>query len=163
MMENSSKALIIAGAIIIGVLIIAVAMFVYNSSSLTINEYMTVMSTSEIEAYNVEYTMYDGEQTGTNIKALLRKIISKVNLNKDETTQIPGVYFENFKDGKKINSGLPKNGDSSDYLEKLQAIQSSVDTKHKYWIEVNYQTNGLIDYINISYDSNNLIKPMKRN
>lgn len=163
MMENSSKALIIAGTIIIGVLIIAVAIFVYNSAAVSIKDSMIPISTSEIEAFNAEYTMYDGEQTGTNIKALLRKIISKVDLNKDETTQIPGVYFENFKDGKKINSGLPKNGDCSAYLEKLQAIQSSVDTKHKYWIEVNYQKNGLIDYINISYDSNNLIKPMKRN
>lgn len=162
-MENSSKALIIAGAIIICVLLVAVGMFIYNSAGSSIDDSMTAMSTSEIEAHNSEYTMYDGEQTGSNVKSLIRIIISNANLNKDEVAQIPGVYFEDFKNKKNLDSGLPVDGDSSAYLDGLQAIQSSIDVKHKYWVEVNYQKNGLIDYINISYDQNNLIEPMKRN
>lgn len=162
-MENSSKALLIAGAIIICVLMVAVGMYIYNSAGSSIDDSMTVMSTHEIEAHNAEYTMYDGEQTGANVKALFRILISNSNLNKDENTQIPGVYFEDVKHGKELDSGLPENGDNSSYLDAIQTIQSNVDSRHKYWVEINYQKNGLIDYINISYDSNNLIEPMKRN
>ena len=161
-MENSSKALLIAGAIIICVLLVTVGLFTYNRAGTSINDSMMAMSISEIEAHNAEYIMYDGEQTGSNVKSLIRIIISNANLNKDEVTQIPGVYFEDIENGENIDSGLPENGDSTTYLEELQTIQSSIDAKHKYWIELNYQKNGLIDYINISYDSNKLIEPMKR-
>lgn len=162
-MENSSKALLIAGAIIICVLLVAVGMFIYNSAGASIDDSMTAMSTSEIEAHNAEYTMYDGEQTGANVKALCRIVISNANLNKDEVAQIPGIYFEDIKHNENLDSGLPEEGNTSEYLDAIQEIQSSVDTKHKYWVEVNYQKNGLIDYINISYDPNDLIEPMKRN
>ena len=162
-MENSSKALMIAGAIIICVLIVSIGMFIYSKSNASIDDAMTTMSTSEIEAHNAEYTMYDSEQTGSNVKALLRIVVSNANLYKDEVTKIPGVYFQDVKHGKNLDSGLPEDGDNTEYLNTLQAIQSNIDTRHNYWIEVNYQKNGLIDYINISYDQDNLIEPVKRN
>ena len=162
-MENITKALIIAGAIIICVLLVFVGMFVYNSSGSSIEDSMSSMSTHEIETHNSEYTMYDGEQVGANIKSLVRIIISNARLNKDEVTKIPGVYFEDIKTNKNIDTSLPENGNISSYLAMLETIQSSIDTKHKYWVEVNYQKNGLIDYINISYDQEKIIEPMQRN
>lgn len=162
-MENSSKALMIAGAIIMCVLLVSIGMFVYSKSSNSMEDSMTVMSTHEIEAHNSEYTMYDSEQTGANVKSLLRIVVSNANLYKDEVTKIPGVYFEDVKHSRNLDSGLPEAGDNENYLDTLQVIQSSIDTKHKYWVEVNYQKNGLIDYINISYDPNNLVEPIKRN
>lgn len=162
-MENVTKALIIAGAIIICVLLVFVGMFVYNSSGSSIEDSMSSMSTHEIETHNSEYTMYDGEQVGANIKSLVRIIISNARLNKDEVTKIPGVYFEDIKTNKNIDTSLPENGNISSYLAMLETIQSSIDTKHKYWVEVNYQKNGLIDYINISYDQEKIIEPMQRN
>ena len=44
-MENASKALIIAGAILLSILIIAIGMFIYNSASSTITDSLTSMST----------------------------------------------------------------------------------------------------------------------
>ena len=162
-MENTSKALLIAGAILLCILIIVIGMFIYNSAGISIDDSIEGMSTNEIEAYNSEFTMYDGEQVGTNIKSLIRIIISNAGLNKDEVAKIPGVCFEDIKSNKNIETSLPENGNISSYLAMLQTIQSSIDTNHKYWVEVNYQKNGLIDYINISYDSKNPIEPMKRN
>ncbi|MBR3614269.1 MAG: hypothetical protein IKL55_03730 [Clostridia bacterium] len=162
-MENSSKALIIAGALLISILIIAVGMFVFNGANSSITDTMSAMSTQEIETFNAKYSIYEGEQTGSNVKSLIGVLISNSNSNKDENIKIPGVYFEEKGNSKFKNSGLPENGENSTYIEALQNIKLSIENKHKYWIEVSYQNNGLIDYINISYDKNKIIKPMSRN
>lgn len=57
-MENASKALIIAGAIILAVLIIILGMYFYNQAarvgkSVNMTEY-------EIQQFNSKFTMYEG-------------------------------------------------------------------------------------------------------
>ena len=160
-MENASKSLLIAGSILVCILIIAVGMYIYNSSGSSIQASVATMSTSEIEAYNVKYTMYEGEQTGANIKSLMGVLVSNASTNEDENSKIPGVSLE--KDKKILDSGIPENGETSNYLDSLQDMKQNLENKHKYWVEVSYQKNGLIDYINISYDKDQVIEPMSRN
>ena len=163
-MENASKALLIAGAILICILLVAVGMYIFNGSNSSIESSIATMSTQEIETFNTKYTMYEGEQSGANVKALLGTLISNSNTNKGEITKIPGVYFENYKNNKeKIDSSLPIDGENAEYLDVLQNIKHNIDNKHKYWVEFNFQNNGLIDYVNISYDKNHIIEPMSRN
>lgn len=160
-MENTSKSLLIAGAILLCILIVAVGMYIYNTSGASIQTSISTMSTSEIEAYNVKYTMYEGEQTGSNVKSLVGVLISNASTNEDENTRIPGLYIEN--NGEYLDSGLPEDGEISPYLNALQEIRQNLESKHKYWVEVSYQKNGLIDYINVSYDKTNVVEPMSRN
>ena len=162
-MENASKALMIAGAIIVCIMIVAVGMYINSNASSSIEDSMDTMSTTEIETSNATYTMYEGEQTGAKVKSLIGVLISNAKTNANENARIPGLYLEN-KDSVKnsFDSGLPENGDSALYIDALQKIRQKLDPKHKYWVEINYQSNGLIDYINISYDKSNIIKPMKR-
>lgn len=161
-MENASKSLLIAGSILVCILFVAVGMFIYNTSGSSIQSSVSTLSTSEIEAYNVKYTMYEGEQTGANVKSLVGVLISNASTNEDENTRIPGLYLESSNE-KLMDSGLPENGEISSYLNALQEIRQNLESKHKYWVEVNYQKNGLIDYINISYDKANVVEPMSRN
>ena len=160
-MENASKSLLIAGSILICIILVAVGMYIYNTSGTKIQSSMDSMSTQELETFNIKYTMYEGEQTGANIKSLIGVLTSNASTNEDETTKIPGVCLEN--NNEIISSSIPKNGEITSYLDSLQKIRQCLENKHKYWVEVNYQKNGLIDYINISYDKNHLIEPMKRN
>ena len=75
-MENASKALIIAGAILLSIAIIGIGMFVYNSVSDTITG-AADMSDQEIQAYNGEFTTYGGEnKRGSQVKALCDKVSS---------------------------------------------------------------------------------------
>lgn len=161
-MENASKALIIAGAILVCIMIVAVGVNISKSSIATIETSMSSMSTQEVYAHNSKYTMYEGEQTGANIKSLVNILISNVKANEDETSRIPALYYQNNKNDN-LDSGIPKDGNSIEYLTTLQNIRKNVDSQHKYWVEINYQSNGLIDYINISYDKNNIVDPMTRN
>ena len=78
-MENASKALIIAGAILLSILIIAIGMFIYTSSQSTINDSLTQMNTQEIEAFNSQFTIYDGAQTGAKLKSMCGTLIANAN------------------------------------------------------------------------------------
>lgn len=67
-MENASKALIIAGSIILAVLIIILGMYFYNQAAgigknINMTEY-------EIQAYNSKFINYEGKVSGTKAREL---------------------------------------------------------------------------------------------
>lgn len=68
-MENASKALIIAGAILLSIAIIGIGMFVYNSVSDTISS-SADMTEEEVTAYNQPYVTYEGIRNGAQLKSL---------------------------------------------------------------------------------------------
>ena len=62
-MENASKALIIAGAILLSILLISMGIIVYRNASSTINS--ADMSETETQTFNGKFTPY----LGTNVTA----------------------------------------------------------------------------------------------
>lgn len=75
-MENASKALLIAGAVLIVILLIAVGMKIFNSSSSTADQVDTNMQTVEITTFNNKFLQYEGKQSGTQVKALINVVIA---------------------------------------------------------------------------------------
>ncbi len=71
-MENASKALIIAGAILLSILIIALGMNIYNSASSATGN--ADMSAQEIDSHNQTFTAYEGRIKGTQVRTLLNMI-----------------------------------------------------------------------------------------
>lgn len=71
-MENASKALIIAGAILLSILLISLGIMIFNQAQDTINN--SGMSKAEISAFNNQFTKYEGTQTGTNVKSLIQEV-----------------------------------------------------------------------------------------
>ena len=69
-MENASKALIIAGAILLSIAIIGVGMYVFQNVQETIKDGAD-MSADQIRTYNQEFTMYEGRQSGSQVRSLL--------------------------------------------------------------------------------------------
>ncbi|MFR8104355.1 MAG: hypothetical protein ACLU8F_04660 [Clostridia bacterium] len=67
-MENASKALIIAGAILLAILIIALGIFIFNNAK-SATEGIS-MDETKIQAYNSKFEAYQGTQSGANAKAL---------------------------------------------------------------------------------------------
>ena len=67
-MENASKALIIAGAILLAISIIGIGMFIYTKAQTTIQG--TDFTTEQAAAYNSKFDSYLGTQTGANVRAL---------------------------------------------------------------------------------------------
>lgn len=61
-MENASKALIIAGAILLSILIIALGVFVFNQAKSAVGN--TGLSDQEVAAFNSKFDSYEGKQKG---------------------------------------------------------------------------------------------------
>ena len=73
-MENASKALIIAGAIILPILIIGLGMFIFQKANSATEG--ADLSSQKVKAYNSVFEQYVGTQTGVNVKALLDEVRS---------------------------------------------------------------------------------------
>ena len=72
-MENASKALIIAGAILLAIAIIGVGMAVFNNASDSVSG--TDMASEEVTAYNSEFDSYEGNAVrGSRVKTLINTV-----------------------------------------------------------------------------------------
>ena len=74
-MENASKALIIAGAILISILLISVGILIMNSTNGIQSTMTDQMSGTEKQAFNAQFSNYMGSnKTATEVKALFEKV-----------------------------------------------------------------------------------------
>ena len=74
-MENASKALIIAGAILLAILIISLGIMIYNQASGVVNN--NAVGEVDISTFNNKFTQYEGDKVrGAQVNALLQQIQS---------------------------------------------------------------------------------------
>ena len=71
-MENASKALIIAGAILLAILIISLGILIYNQASGVATE--NSMDEVAIQTFNNKFLQYAGDQKGAAVRALLAQV-----------------------------------------------------------------------------------------
>ena len=127
-MENASKALIIAGSILIALLLFSIGIMLFNGSSGLFSNAKTKMSEQERSMFNQEYTMYEGNRnTGNQIKELIRKVIVN-NSNSGDNGENPEIKINN----KPVNSGTNINvlpGKNTTILNAKQYTVTCVITK----------------------------------
>ena len=70
-MENASKALLIAGAVLIVIVLISVGMLIVNQASSVTDQAGDSMTGQAIDAFNNQFQNYAGIQKGSSIKTLL--------------------------------------------------------------------------------------------
>lgn len=85
-MENASKALIIAGAILLSILIIALGVFVFNQAKSAMGN--VNLSDQEIAAFNSKFDSYEGKQKGSAVKSLVSAV---KNYNKTVESEYVGI------------------------------------------------------------------------
>ena len=129
-MENASKALIIAGAILLSILIISLGIMIFNQASGVVNN--NAMTEVEVSTFNEKFTQYLGDKVrGANVKALLNAIKAN-NMSTDDTS-------------KQIS--LDTSGD-------IASLDATPETGSTYMVEVadkdGYTTGGLIKTIKIT-------------
>ena len=72
--ENASKALIIAGAILLAILLISLGIMVFTQAQDAVTN--SGMSEAEITAFNNKFLKYEGNQKGTMVKALIQEVLA---------------------------------------------------------------------------------------
>ncbi len=124
-MENASKALIIAGAILLAILLISLGILIFSQAQDTVNN--SGMSQAEITAFNNKFLKYEGTQKGSVAKSLVNEVIAS---NADETTPDISVNIN----GSEVNP----------------ITTSGIDTKKEYTITISdYSEEGYVSEITI--------------
>ena len=88
-MENASKALIIAGAILLSILLISLGIMIFNQAQDTVSN--SGMSQAEVTAFNNKFVKYEGVQKGSVVRSLIQEVIS---CNADENYKNDGVEIK---------------------------------------------------------------------
>ena len=126
-MENASKALIIAGAILLAILIIALGVYIFNQARSATN--MDDLSNQQVEAHNSTFQNYEGTINGTQAKALIDAI-----RNNNQTMPDLGDILV-------TTTGLSTNASGSKDNTLLSQVKSAFDPTKQYTVSItNYQT-----------------------
>ena len=110
-MENASKALIIAGSILLAILIIGLAIFIYGQAANSMGNLGLDQYT--IRQFNSQFEPYEGTQTGAQVKQLI-KLVNSSNFTyaDDESMKVEIEYKEgasatNIGSGKMYSVSFP--------------------------------------------------------
>ena len=122
-MENATKALLIAAAVLIAILIISLGLAVYNKASTATDS--ADLSGAEIQAQNEKFLKYNGnKKRGSEVNALLQTVLSN-NLNATEDSAKVAV-----------------NGGVVDLATDATSIKTRAETSKLYDIVVNQDGPG---------------------
>ena len=108
-MENASKALIIAGAILLSILLISLGIMIFNQAQTTVQD--SGMSKANIQTFNNTFLKYEGTKSGTDVKSLIQEVISS---NAQDTADNTGrqvvIYLEGTQQTSPSTSSIQSAG-----------------------------------------------------
>ena len=91
-MENASKALIIAGAILISILIVGLGVIIYNNVSGIAQS--GTLDAQEIQAHNSPFEGYFGNNvSGSNVRALITQVNANNNSARADNNELGNFIF----------------------------------------------------------------------
>lgn len=134
-MENASKALIIAGSVLIAILIISLGLFIFKSTEGTTDQTKKLGETLEVQQFNSQFLKYCGDSVkGSQVRTLCEVIIAhNANSSANSSTKV-GINSEENTTATAISQY--RNGISTN---KSYKVDPTIDEK-----------TGLIKYISVS-------------
>ena len=131
-MENASKALLIAASVLIVILLIAMGVRVFNSTSGTADSLEGTMVTAEASQFNSKFTGYIGTKSKSQVISLLNQVIANNATNSRHPISI-------------------KNSSNTvDVATFLNTVANGTKTTYAVTISSTDFTNGYITTININ-------------
>ena len=142
-MENASKALIIAGAILLSIAIIGLGMGIFDKASNMMND--PGMDEATINAFNGKFESYVGtNKSGSDVKNLIQTMITHNNANIDD----PSMQVRLLSDGA---THVPNNKAPEKNVKIPGTAKSKIKSGRTYRVEIDYsEATGLICSIDIS-------------
>lgn len=127
-MENASKALIIAGSVLIAILVISLGLLIFKSTQGTTDQTQELGKTLEVQQFNSQFLKYCGTSVkGSQVRTLCEVIIAH-NANSDNK-----VSINNKSDATDISN-----------------IRNSIKTNQNYRVTQNInKSTGLIESITV--------------
>jgi hypothetical protein len=145
-MENASKALLIAGAILICILLIGVGMLIYNNAMQNIEGGMSSMDENAKLQFNTKFTQYEGKKSGANVRALIGNIITNNSTNQEVEGKLVELIIEQ-------TSFKPTTSDLK--MDEMSAEKAKINTGAQYNVVISYSKDGLVNKVTVTKVTNN--------
>ena len=125
-MENATKALLIAAAVLVAILIISLGLVVYNMASETVDNAGN-LDEYQIQQFNEKFKKYEGTSvSGSDVNALINTVFNHNLAQEDETTRVSVTV-----DGNEV----------IDANDTPTTSPSKVSTGGRYTVECTYDAN----------------------
>lgn len=123
-MENASKALIIAGAILLSILLISLGIVIFNQAKDVVSG--SGMTQAEQQSFNAKFTQYQGTQKGSAIRSMVQEVMANNNSSEasDETRVSINAANQNVSPDSDANANLIK-------LEATEDASPEISTEFK--------------------------------
>lgn len=165
-MENASKALLIAGAILICILLIAIGMYIYNSAQGTIQTAAGQMGQQDKEMYNSMIKKYVGNsKKGSDVKQMIEDVISQNSQYVNESGKFISIHALNISGfatttdplesvGKAANVYEDKTGDNTqanidNARTEYRKLKQKISAGRNYKVE-EQEKDGIIFAVTVS-------------
>ena len=146
-MENASKALIIAGAILLSILIISLGIMVYNNARATVGD--ANLDAETIQTFNSKFTMYAGSGIAAS---KVNSLIDAVNASNATTDNKIGIVLT----GMTANTHYTGTYAATTFNTTAKAVQTlgtcNVTLSNNYTYNVTYDTSpsGIVYKVEVS-------------
>ena len=148
-MENASKALIIAGAILLSILIIGLGMFIYNGASETLEKTASRMNEQEKLTHNQRFQKFAGERkSGSDVKSLINEMSQNYSTQAQngELMRVPKTVYT-----PKGSTPITIEGHKEISGNEFNLMMNDVKTTRSYTVKVNLEPKtGIVDEILIT-------------
>ena len=134
-MDNASKALIMAGAILIAVALVSLGVYLYQSAASKVNDGTRQVDASQMLMLNQEIEKFEGKIKGSEVKQLIRLI------NADNANEV-------YPNDLVIKTG---SGDwDKDANDDFKADSATVRDSTNYDVTIQYDTDGWVSGVTIN-------------
>jgi len=156
-MENATKGLMIAGAILIAIVLIGIGVALISGAQGFLEQGTSEMDSMERSAFNSKIEQYEGKRSGANIKTLLTTLNSiNTELNNEGTLErIIGIKLtDNGNELLEVTAGEAYT--SSNVI----TARSKVNTGRTYTVTLGYNdTTGLVNNVTITAGTTSTTTP----
>lgn len=155
-LENSTKALLIAGAVLICIILISIGVFIVNNANNVISTSGDVSNTYSLEVWNKQFSVYEGKQSGRNVKKLLDTVIT-ANSTKNANSIIEdiGIYCSDSDVLSQITDYETKRTLSGNryygvrYKQNILMVENAINNSSTYKISFELNDGGYVWKIHI--------------
>lgn len=147
-MENASKALIMAAGVLIGILILSLAVFLFIDFGATSKGIYEKIEERQLTQYNAQYTVYEGRSDIT-----IYQIITLRNLAEENNK-----YYEDYTEYKnntdyKVQIELPNEmigKENQDLIDQYNAVDTVGNLRYKFkCTKIEYYPSGRVKKVKI--------------
>ena len=116
-MENASKALIIAGGVLLGVALIGLALYLFASARGLVDASDSIIYANQIESFNRFYFSFDTGEKITGLDAI--NIINKAKNDNSSDVSVSEIA---------LNAPAPEKIDVSNYFNKIYSYSYTLNS-----------------------------------